>query len=107
MLRQIRLDYRFPTFWNTENILDPHFCQDSCSNPSPNCIACSNTSYFLCHKSKMCVHPSLHCDGHPQCPYGEDEQNCYDQYIEKNIIKGYATFNCNSSLYPGKNKCLK
>ena len=92
-----------PNYWNKDTLLDPHLCQDSCSTSSPDCIACTNPDYFICNKSKMCVHPSLQCDGHPQCQHGEDEQNCYGQYIKKNIIKHYATFNCKSLLYPGKN----
>ena len=59
---------------------DPHSCQSSCSVPSQDCLACSNSSYFACPKSGQCVHPDLVCDGHPQCVEGEDEElsMCYD-----------------------------
>ena len=50
----------------------------------------------------MCIHPSLHCDGHPQCPQAEDEDNCYDDYVRKKIVKPYATYKCRSVLYEGK-----
>ena len=32
-------------------ITDPHNCMNSCANPDQNCMACSNTVYFRCHKS--------------------------------------------------------
>ena len=52
-------------------------------------------------ETEMCLHPSLLCDGHPQCPQAEDEQDCEREYIQKKIIKPYATYKCNSIIYEG------
>ena len=80
---------------------DPHSCQSSCSVPSPDCLACSNSSYFPCHKSGQCVHPDLKCDGHPQCKSGEDEElsMCKDKFLKMKIIHPLATFRCPSLFY--------
>ena len=80
-----------------------NICWDSCESPGPKCITCSNSSYFHCQKSSQCVHPHLHCDGHPQCDYGEDENldKCKDKYHEKGVaVTKYATFRCRSIMYP-------
>ena len=97
------------TQWLLENPSksDPHNCQSSCANSSIglDCVACSNSSYFSCFKSGHCIHPELVCDGHPQCPNGEDENldldNCHKKYIENNIVDPYASFRCNSTFYGG------
>ena len=83
-----------------ESFSDPHLCQLSCSVPGPDCLACTNSSYFLC-RSGHCLHPDLVCDGHPQCPGGEDEDlsKCYDKYIRKKIIQPLATYKCQSLLF--------
>ena len=81
------------TQWLSENPSksDPHNCQSSCdySSVGLDCVACSNSSYFSCFKSGHCVPPALVCDGHPQCPNGEDENldldNCHKKYIENKI----------------------
>ena len=80
---------------------DPHFCQSSCSDPGPDCQACSNPSYFRCPQSGQCVHPDLVCDGHPQCPEGEDEDVsiCYDKLIRMKIIDPLAQLKCKSLFY--------
>ena len=56
----------------------------------------------------MCLHPSLRCDGfaHPACSSPgsepEDEEGCtYEEYLEKNIIKSHATYQCESNVFPG------
>ena len=90
--------------WNLElsnpKILDPHSCESSCQVPGKDCISCTNLTYFQCHKSNFCVHPSNRCDGHPICPLGEDEEGCsYDQYLEKKIITSHATSECASIMY--------
>ena len=65
---------------------------------------CTNPGYFNCTKSGKCVHPSLVCDGHPQCDHAEDEDldTCYDKLVEKGYIKGTATLRCSSIIYPSK-----
>ena len=75
---------------------DPHYCQDSCSRPGPGCQACTNPNYFICEKSRMCLHPDLKCDGHPQCPGGEDE----DFDLCQSRFSKFATMECSSPAYP-------
>ena len=58
------------------SINDPHNCQFSCAEPGSDCLACTNSSYFLCDQSGKCIHPSLVCDGHPQCLDRSDEDQC-------------------------------
>ena len=92
------------THWLSErdpSYSDPHSCQSSCSNRTLDCLACSNSSYFGCHKSGQCVHPDLVCDGHPQCVEGEDEDlsMCYDKFIKLKIIQPLAQLRCKSLFY--------
>ena len=77
-------------------------CWESCAQPSLFCKACTNTTYFICPLSQQCVHPSLRCDGHPQCEYGEDEDLdvCGDTYRRNEVISKDATFRCKSIMYP-------
>ena len=84
-------------------ITDPHNCQASCLTPGAGCEACTSPEYYQCPSSRVCIHPDLHCDGHPQCEHGEDEQfdECYQQYIDKGVVEKYATYKCTSALYPG------
>ena len=81
---------------------DPHFCQESCATPGLNCIACKNVTYFNCSRSNTCIHPDLECDGHPQCPNNEDEdyEMCWQKYFDKGLVKPFASFKCNSTMYP-------
>ena len=85
--------------------LDPYSCQSSCSEPGPDCLACTNSSYFQCPISGQCVHPDLFCDGHPQCTEGEDEdlEQCLQKYIENKIVEPFASFKCKSPLYINMN----
>ena len=85
---------------------DHHNCQSSCAVPGPDCLACSNSSYVRCARPgqpDLCISPELVCDGHPQCPGGEDEnldlENCHQKYIENHIIEPYASFRCKSRFY--------
>ena len=67
------------TQWLSEqdfSINDPHNCQSSCSERGPDCLACTNSSYFLCGQSSKCIHPALVCDGHPHCLDRSDEDQC-------------------------------
>ena len=89
----------------TDDYLDPHNCQSSCKSPEYGCEACTNQEYsFQCVRNgtKVCLHLSLKCDGHPQCDHAEDEDLnfCMTEYIDKHLIEQYATFSCNSSMYP-------
>ena len=89
-----------------KTLSDPHFCQSSCSNYSRtinglDCVACTNPEYFNCTSSDTCLHPSLVCDGHPQCQGGEDENldKCLDKYIKNKIIQAYSSLRCTSEFY--------
>ena len=95
-----------PKSWIEKNGIkisdDPHNCQASCNETGPNCISCRNESYFSCYQSGQCIHPDLKCDGHPQCLGGEDEEYemCKGNYLTKHIVEPFATFKCNSTVYP-------
>ena len=80
---------------------DPHKCQDSCSIPGPDCVACTNPDYFKCSNSLTCLHPDLVCDGHPQCPERDDEnlKKCHQHYINNGLLEPFASFECKSLLY--------
>ena len=82
---------------------DPNNCQSSCEVPDLDCQACSNSSYVMCGQSGLCVPPELVCDGHPECPNGEDEDlyNCHQTYIENHIVEPYASYRCKSPFYSG------
>ena len=82
---------------------DPHGCQNSCSTPGGHCTACSNKEYFTCTKSGVCIHPSLLCDGHSQCEFGEDEAiaTCLDIWVRYKTVSPSATLECSSRKYPG------
>ena len=67
------------------SITDPHNCQSSCAEPGPDCLACKNSSYFLCVQSGQCIHPSLVCDGHPHCLDRSDEDQCQNN-SKSNIV---------------------
>ena len=81
---------------------DPHNCWASCAEPGESCEGCTNPKYFQCHKSGICIHPDLRCDGHPHCEFAEDEDldMCRDTYYRKKLIKPYASFICQSLMYP-------
>ena len=79
-----------------------HICIDSCKDQGPGCRACTNPAYVSCNKSNTCIHPSLRCDGHPQCEHGEDEvlENCKNEYKLRQLLPETATFRCISKMYP-------
>ena len=79
-----------------EEIINPNNCQSSCANKSRDCVACTNEDYYKCKVSGQCVHPALRCDGHRQCKYGEDEENCFEEY--KNNARKEATYICKNFL---------
>ena len=94
------------TAWNFESFPCPDspitICWESCDSPGPNCTACTNATYFHCPQSNQCIHPSLQCDGHPQCESGEDENLdvCKEKYQQNRVISKYATYRCKSIMYP-------
>ena len=87
----------------SKRFTDPHRCQDSCSQPGPGCKACTNPGYFICEQSQVCIHPALVCDGHPQCEFGEDEDQelCSQRWVDAGVVEPYASFTCQSLMYPG------
>ena len=64
-------------------------------------MACENQKYFKCTSASRCIHPDLVCDGHPQCPGGEDENldDCHEKYIQDQIVSPYAAYSCKSLFY--------
>ena len=94
-----------PEDWVSEHpeYEDPHNCYESCSDPGLGCSACSNPEYFQCKRNNIsvCLHPQLKCDGHPQCDDAEDEDigQCYEDYVKREIVKKYATYECTSRMY--------
>ena len=81
---------------------DPHGCWDSCAEPGPECRACTGDKYFSCHKSNMCVHKDLVCDGHPQCLNNEDEDfdKCKKKWVQNGVFHSHATVKCRSKIHP-------
>ena len=83
--------------------LDPHNCIGSCETPYYGCQACTNPDYFNCTKDnkKVCIHPDLKCNDHPDCDNAEDENLdlCYYKKIEKGTIDEYATLRCQSKMH--------
>ena len=91
-------------YHNNRDYWDPHQCTNSCQDPSYGCVACTNPDYFHCTKNNqsVCIHPDLHCNHHPDCDDAEDEkfEECKDKYVEKFIVKEFATLRCPSKIYP-------
>ena len=91
------------------HITDPHNCQGSCSDEERSkgldCQSCTNPDYFQCLVDVTCLHPDLRCDGHPQCSDLSDEEDCYEEYLRRGIIRDSSTFECKSKNYPGKDFC--
>ena len=44
----------------------------------------------------LCLGPGLVCDQHSQCPGGEDERDCIEEYRKKGYILEKATYRCQS-----------
>ena len=85
--------------WHSGNESDdPHRCQHSCSNPEVGCSSCTNKEYFHCPLSGLCLHPDLLCDGHPQCPFSEDEtiDICFERWVASNFVSSFASLKCSS-----------
>ena len=90
--------------YNNNYFYDPHQCTNSCEEPGYGCLACTNPRYFKCTKNNqsVCIHPDLHCNHHPDCDDAEDEkyEDCKNKYVEKFIVKEFATLRCPSKIYP-------
>ena len=84
-----------------EACLDPTNCRSSCEIPAPSCMACTNPKYFQCSDS-FCIDPFLHCDGHPHCANGLDEDlnTCEEEYRKRKVIQQEATYECQSITHP-------
>ena len=92
-----------------KRIRDPHRCEESCITTGADCLACHHEDYFHCQTTGICIHHSNVCDGHPHPQCGGDDENmydCYQTYVKKRIVKNYATFICDSVMYPGKVRLL-
>ena len=50
--------------------------------------------------SDHCIPPNLRCDLSPNCPHGEDEDDCLQKYREKKLIPAEATFQCPHIYHP-------
>ena len=57
------------------------------------------TSYIPCAGGGGCLHPSLICDGQPQCPEGEDEEPlaCRKEYVAAGRQKAAGTHLCRAA----------
>ena len=89
--------------WNKEE------CEQTCDNPGPGCSACSNPDYKPCNKTwkygetkNMCYARNMKCDGYSNCDDSSDEDNCKDEYRDKQIISRLADFECTSPIYGEK-----
>ena len=93
-LDEIIKDYNTSDFW------DPHQCSNSCHEPGYGCLASTNSAYFKCTKNKLevCIHPELHCNHHPDNAEDEQFEDCKDKYVEKFIVKEFATLRCPSKM---------
>ena len=67
--------------------IDPHNCSGSCKTPGYGCQACTNPDYFHCtrNNTKVCIHPELVCNNHPDCDNAMDEilDECYGKEIAR------------------------
>ena len=76
-----------------ERYPDPHGCWGSCSTPGRGCSACTNTDYFRCPLSGVCIPPALRCDGHPQCHQAEDGDGdtCFKSWVTRKNVSPSAS----------------
>ncbi|KAL4221447.1 hypothetical protein ACF0H5_019704 [Mactra antiquata] len=70
--------------------LFPSFCDDTSST------LCKNN--FKCSSSKLCIAYESVCDGHKNCPFGDDEVFCDFQCPAGCTCVGYYA-NCDPSVY--------
>ena len=51
---------------------------------------------------RVCIHPDLVCNHHPDCDNAEDEEFevCYGEYVRKGLVDEFATLKCPSKIYP-------
>ena len=83
--------------WGKEKCQDKSnvFGQPPCNTGEVECLR---------NKVRVCLHPELHCDQHPQCDAGEDEQNCLEVYKNRGFISKSATFECESPYHNRQTK---
>ena len=101
------IDYYNDLLYNDAEIkddyVDPHNCTGSCKTPGYGCQACTNQVYFHCTKNntKVCIHPELVCNNHPDCDNAEDENldKCYEKKIELGTINENAILRCQSKMH--------
>ena len=43
---------------------------------------------------------NLRCNGSPQCPGAEDEEDCIEEYFRREVVARHASFVCRSAIYP-------
>ena len=93
-------------YYKDDNRLrDPNGCEKSCITSGADCLACQHEDYFHCQSTGICIHQSNVCDGHPHPQCGGDDEimdECYQTYFNRRIVRNYATFICDSVMYPGK-----
>ena len=86
------------------DIIDSHDCTSSCTEPNPDCLACTHPDFnFTCtvDKKLSCLHKDLVCDSHPQCDQAEDEllDNCLDTLLRRKLVSEDATVRCYGKMY--------
>ena len=84
---------------------DLHSCQASCSHLATGCTSCSHPDYFQCPLSGLCLHSDLRCDGHPKCPFSEDEsvEICFERWVGAKLVSPFGSLKCSSARHPGMN----
>ena len=53
--------------------------------------------------TRVCLHPTLRCDQHPQCDGGEDEEGCEEEYRRRGYLPPTANFECSSPHHNEQN----
>ena len=80
-------------------ILNMYFCFILGTSPNENCGEdLLGKSYFRCGEDNLCINVRFVCDGHRQCPNGEDEN--IDLCRTKNVFPNAATVKCNETGRP-------
>merc|ERR1711994_1167638 len=77
----------------------------SCSSLGPGCSACFHPDYFQCPLKTDLHTLVLRCDGHPQCPFSEDEsvEICFERWVGAKLVSPFGSLRCSSARHPGMN----